>query len=144
MKRCRADYSRFCGPYNPMVPQRTISTYLMPMSAFATPPTSQARGVHLGSAIGARIRDTSPDPTIHSTSRWENFGSRFLEIRSRRPSYKGRALALKYGVLSPKADIGFAGEVQPRSRFHHTLHYHLCLLPQTNTGTLPSARTSDV
>src|SRR5215470_4836153 len=43
-----------------------------------------------------------------------------------------------------KADIGFAGEVQPRSRFHHTLHYHLCLLPNTNTGTLPSARTSDV
>src|SRR5215831_21146228 len=25
-----------------------------------------------------------------------------------------------------------------------TLHYHLCLLPNTNTGTLPSARTSDV
>ena len=54
--------------------QRSISTYLMPMSAFATPPTSQARGVHLGSAIVARISgDTSPDPTIHSTSRWEEF-----------------------------------------------------------------------
>jgi hypothetical protein len=31
-----------------------------------------------------------------------------------------------------------------RRRFHNTLHYHLCLLPNTNTGTLPSARTSDV
>src|SRR5215470_15453713 len=82
MKRCRADCSRFCGPYNPMVPQRTISTYLMPVSAFATPPISQARGVHLGSAIGARISgDTSPDPIIHCTSRWENFGSRLLGAR---------------------------------------------------------------
>ena len=74
--------------------------YLMPMSAFATPPTSQARGVHLGSAIGARISgDTSPDPTIHSTSRWENFGSRFLEIRSRRASLTmfGGPISLRTG-----------------------------------------------
>src|SRR5262249_17471615 len=74
--------------------------YLMPMSAFATPPTSQARGVHLGSAIGARVSgDTSPDPTIHSTSRWENFGSRFLEIRSRRASLTmfGGPISLRTG-----------------------------------------------